>query len=433
MKEAPMEQGSRKSVLAWAMYDWANSAFATTVMAGFFPIFFKQFWSFGTDTSLSTARLGFANSLAGVLVALAAPFLGAIADRSAAKKKFLFSFASIGVAATLSLSFVAKGHWVAATMLYAFALMGFSGGNVFYDALLKTVSEDNKMDYVSTLGYALGYLGGGLLFALNVLMVIKPSLFGLGNASEAVRLSFITVGIWWAVFSIPLAVFVYETRTGGKERTSQIVSQGFHELRRTFAEVRHLKAITIFLLAYWLYIDGVDTIIVMAVDYGLSLGFPQEDLIAALLLVQFVGFPFAIAFGRIADYMGTKRSILLGICVYLFVSVWGAFIRNRVEFYIMAVLIGMVQGGVQALSRSFFARLIPRDKAAQYFGFLNMIGKFATIVGPVLIGSTVLTARALGANPNLASRISISSVAVLFISGGVLLWCVDEKKGKQET
>ena len=323
-----MGQGSNKQVLAWAMYDWANSAFATTVMAGFFPIFFKQFWSAGTDTALSTARLGLANSLAGITVALAAPFLGAIADQSAVKKNLLFTFAAIGITATMSLFFVAKGQWVVATMLYALALMGFSGGNVFYDSLIKTVSDEPRMDSVSTLGYALGYLGGGLLFAVNVFMVLKPSVFGMGHASQAVRLSFITVGIWWAVFAIPLAIFVHETRTGDKERTSQMVSKGFHQLRHTFSEVRKLKTISLFLLAYWLYIDGVDTIIVMAVDYGLSLGFQQEDLILALLLVQFVGFPCAIAFGRIADRIGTRRSILLGICVYLFVTVWGALIRT---------------------------------------------------------------------------------------------------------
>jgi UMF1 family MFS transporter len=204
-------------------------------------------------------------------------------------------------------------------------------------------------------------------------------------------------------------------------------------MRRTFSEVRHLKVISVFLLAYWLYIDGVDTIIVMAVDYGLSLGFRQEDLITALLLVQFVGFPCAIAFGRIAGRIGTRQSILLGIGVYLFVTVWGAFISSRLEFYIMAALIGMVQGGVQALSRSFYAKLIPKEKAAQYFGFYNMLGKFATIIGPVLVGATAVLSRSLGASSQLAPRLSIASIVLLFLSGGALLLFVDEKKGAQET
>ena len=426
-----MEQGSRKSVLAWAMYDWANSAFATTVMAGFFPIMFKEFWNAGVDSAVSTARLGLTNSFAGVVVALSAPVLGAIADRSSGKKRFLGSFAIVGIAATLSLAFVHKGNWMLASLFYSLGLVGFLGGNVFYDSLLKTVAEEPAMDRVSTLGYALGYLGGGLLFGLNVVMTLKPGLFGLADAAQAAGMSFFCVGVWWAVFSMPIMTVVKEPRTTVGS-ISTMVAQGLSQLTGTFREVRHLKTIFLFLIAYWLYIDGVDTIIVMAVDYGLSLGFRQQDLILALLLVQFVGFPFAIAFGRIAGFLGTKRSILLGMSVYLFVSVWGAFITSRIEFYIMAVLIGMVQGGVQALSRSFYAALIPKDKAAQYFGFYNLLGKFATIVGPVLIGSTVLAARFFGASPNLAPRISISSVALLFIAGGMVLLFVDEEKGKQE-
>ncbi|HVN72603.1 MAG TPA: MFS transporter [Desulfomonilia bacterium] len=422
----------RKSIYAWAMYDWANSAFATTVMAGFFPIMFKEFWNAGVDSAVSTARLGLTNSLAGAFVALSAPVLGAIADRSAGKKRFLGSFAFVGIAATISLAFVPKGYWLLASLFYSLGLVGFLGGNVFYDSLLKTVAEEPAMDRVSTLGYALGYLGGGLLFGLNVAMTLKPGLFGLADAAQAAAMSFFSVGIWWAVFSLPIMTVVREHHTPAGDFYT-IIHRGLSQLMGTFREVRHLKTICLFLMAYWLYIDGVDTIIVMAVDYGLSLGFRQQDLILALLLVQFVGFPFAISFGHIAGFLGTKRSILLGMSVYLFVSVWGAFITTRIEFYIMAVLIGMVQGGVQALSRSLYAALIPEDKAAQYFGFYNLLGKFATIVGPVLIGSTVLAARYFGASPNLAPRISISSVSLLFIAGGVLLMFVDEEKGKQES
>lgn len=427
-----MAKGSYRQIIAWAMYDWANSAFATTVMAGFFPIFFKQFWSAGTDTALSTARLGMANSLAGIAVALAAPFLGAIADRSAGKKAFLFSFAALGIISTISLFHVAMGSWVMATVLYALAITGFSGGNVFYDSLLKTIVPESRMDSVSSLGYALGYLGGGLLFALNVLMVLEPSFFGLGDASEAVRLSFITVGIWWTIFALPLAFLVHEKRTRRKTRPLQMIAEGVLQLRHTISKIRKMRNLSLFLLAYWLYIDGVDTIIVMAVDYGLSLGFRQEDLISALLLVQFVGFPCAIAFGSIAGRLGTKRSILVGICIYLFVAIWGALIKNRTEFYVMAILIGMVQGGVQALSRSFFAKLIPEDKAAQYFGFYNLLGKFAAIIGPILVGASVVMSRSLGLSPSISSRLSISSIAILFIAGGLLLQLVDEEKGKYE-
>lgn len=426
-----MEQGSRKTVLAWAMYDWANSAFATTVMAGFFPVMFKQFWNAGADAAVSTARLGMANSLAGIVVAVMAPFLGAVADRSSAKKRFLAFFAFLGIAATACMSLVDKGQWMSAGLLYALALSGFLGGNVFYDALLKTVAQGPAMDRVSSLGYGLGYLGGGLLFALNVWMTLDPARFGFTHAVDAVRISFLSVGIWWAVFSMPLMFLVREERTPSRSLSS-MVAEGLSQLRQTASELRHLKTIMLFLLAYWLYIDGVGTIIVMAVDYGLSLGFDRKDLIAALLMVQFIGFPCAIAFGRLSGLIGTKRSIITAIVMYLFVTVWGAFINSRTEFYIMALLIGTVQGGVQALSRSLYAKIIPTNKAAQYFGFYNMIGKFASIMGPVLVAVSVLTARSFGADPNLAPRISIASIAVLFVAGGLLLTLVDEEKGVRE-
>jgi UMF1 family MFS transporter len=426
-----MEPGSRKRVLAWALYDWANSAFATTVMAGFFPVMFKQYWNAGADAALSTARLGLANSLAGILVAVMAPFLGAVADRSSIKKRLLGCFAFLGIASTMGLSLAGKGEWPLAALLYSLALAGFLGGNVFYDALLKSVSEGPAMDRVSSLGYGLGYLGGGLLFALNVWMSLDPARFGLGGAADAVRMSFLTVGLWWAFFSLPLMVLVREERLPS-QGLKAMIGQGISELRKTFHEIRHLKTIAVFLLAYWLYIDGVGTIIVMAVDYGLSLGFAQNDLVTALLMVQFIGFPCAIAFGRLAGIMGPRRSILAGLALYLFVTVWGAFIDTRAEFYVMALLNGTVQGGVQALSRSLFARIIPADKTAQYFGFYNMIGKFASIMGPVLVAVSVLLARSFGAGPHLAPRISIVSIAVLFVAGGLLLLGVDESEGVRE-
>jgi len=400
-------------------------------MAGFFPVMFKEYWSAGVDASISTARLGFANSLAGILVALAAPLLGAVADRTSAKKRFLFAFAAMGIASTVCLPMAGHGQWGLAGLLYALALAGFLGGNVFYDSLLKTVSEGPSMDRVSSLGYAMGYLGGGLLFSVNVWMTLSPGTFGLGGAVDAVRFSFFTVGIWWALFSLPLLTLVHEPRAVSMG-LGRMAAEGMAQLWGTFREIRHLKVIMVFLLAYWLYIDGVGTIIVMAVDYGLSLGFEQKDLILALLMVQFTGFPCAIGFGRLAGYTGTKPAILIALGVYLFVTLWGAFIESRHEFYIMALLIGIVQGGVQALSRSLYARIIPADKAAEFFGFYNVIGKFATIMGPVLVAATVLVARAWGAGPDLAPRISISSIAVLFLAGGALLLFVDEKKGLSE-
>jgi UMF1 family MFS transporter len=423
---------NKKAIISWALYDWANSAFATTVMAGFFPLFFKQFWSAGADIQVSTARLGVANSIAGIAVALLAPVLGAIADKGSSRKKFLFFFAYLGVVMTSSLFMVSKGNWATAIIIYVFANVGFSGGNIFYDSLITGVSSEKKLDFVSALGFSFGYLGGGLLFAINVWMILSPHIFGFMNSTEAVKFSFLTVGVWWAVFSIPLFLFVKEPERGKPVSGTRAIKAGLIQLRNTLQEVRHMKTIFLFLSAYWLYIDGVDTIIRMAVDYGMSIGFKANDLIVALLITQFVGFPAAIAFGYLGERIGAKRAIFIAIGVYLFVSIWGAFIQDKSEFYILAIMVGLVQGGIQALSRSFYARIIPVTKSAEYFGFYNMLGKFAAVFGPVVMGGAGLLVKSLGYTSDIASRVSITSITIFFILGGILLYFVDEEKGKEE-
>jgi len=410
-----------KKTISWAFYDWANSAFATTVIAGFFPVFFKQYWSTDAGTVLSTFRLGAANSLASLIIVALAPVLGAIADRGGAKKKFLLFFAMMGVVMTGSLYFVAKGDWTLAVLLYALGIIGFSGGNIFYDSLLINVSSPRKVDFVSALGFAMGYLGGGLLFALNVAMTLRPELFGLSGQSEAIRLSFISVAIWWAVFSIPIFLFVKEPVVSDASKGWQAISGGLRQLHKTFMEVRRLRIVFLFLLGYWLYIDGVDTIVRMAVDYGLSLGFDSNSLIVALLITQFVGFPSALAFGKIGEKYGPKTGIFIGIFVYIAVTIWAFFMTSVTEFYALAVAIGLVQGGVQSLSRSFYTRIIPKNKSAEFFGFYNMLGKFAAVIGPVLMGWIGVVF----GNP----RIGILSIVVLFVSGAVLLSFVNEKEG----
>lgn len=410
-----------KKVLSWALYDWANSAFATTVMAGFFPIFFKQYWSVGADLTTSTFQLGMANSLASIIVAAFAPFLGAIADKGNSKKKFLLFFAVIGIVMTGSLRFVAMGDWLTAAALYILATIGFSGGNIFYDSLIVSVAGEKKMDFVSALGFSLGYLGGGLLFALNVAMTLNPQTFGLSNATEAVRLSFVSVAIWWAVFSVPIFLFVRGPKTRGDLSGWKAVIGGSRQLISTFQEIRKLRVVFLFLIGYWLYIDGVDTIIRMAVDYGMSIGLDSNSLILALLITQFIGFPAAIAFGKIGEKLGTKTGIFIGIGVYIAVTVWSFFMKRELEFYALAIAIGLVQGGVQSLSRSFYTRLIPENKAAEFFGFYNMLGKFAAVIGPALIGwFSVITH---------SPRYSILSIIVLFISGAAILYFVNEKEG----
>nr|MCU0584500.1 MFS transporter [Desulfobacterales bacterium] len=432
------------AVWGWALYDWANSAFATTVMAGFFPVFFKQYWSHGTDVNLSTAQLGFGSALAGLVMALLAPLLGAVADRTSAQKRFLLGFAYLGVLATACLHWVGKGEWALAIFVFALGNIGFSGANIFYDSLLPRVAPAGRIDAVSSLGYALGYLGGGLLFALNVLMTLSPASFGLPDAAAAVRLSFVSVALWWGGFSLFTLLWVPEPRAAADAPgVAAAVADGVRRLSATFRNIREFKPVLIFLAAYWFYIDGVDTIIRMAVDYGLALGFPSADLITALLVVQFVGFPAALLFGRLGQRWGARRAIFLAIGIYMGVTVWGALMTHRSEFYVMAVAIGLVQGGIQALSRSFYARLIPPGRTAEFFGFYNMLGKFASILGPALMGLVGLLARHLlmPESPSaeemvrvgqLASRWSIASILILFATGAVLLRCVDgsaERKG----
>jgi UMF1 family MFS transporter len=420
MKTSDGRPGGRQ-VIAWALYDWANSAFATTVLAGFFPLFFKRYWSAGTDVTVSTFQLGVANATASLAVALLAPVLGAIADRSGARKRYLLLFAGMGIVMTGCLALVAEGQWPIAVAIYLFALIGFSGGNVFYDALLLDAAPHGRIDRVSALGFALGYLGGGVLFSFNVALTLFPETFGLPDATAAVKVSFVSVAIWWAVFSIPLLVFFREIplleRIGGWAA----VRAGFSQLSGTFRAVRHMRVVFVFLLAYWLYIDGVHTVIRMAVDYGLAIGLDANDLIIALLLTQFIGFPAALAFGRLGDRIGAKAAIFIGLGVYVFACVWGYFMRESWEFYVLAGVIGLVQGGVQALSRALYARLIPANKTGEFFGFYNMLGKFAAILGPLIMGVVSVAT----GDP----RLSILAVIVLFVAGGALLLLVNERDG----
>ncbi len=436
--------GRGKATWGWALYDWANSAFATTVMAGFFPLFFKQYWSAGADPNLSTARLGLANSLASLVVALLAPVLGAMADRGGSRKRFLLLFAYLGVLMTACLFWVERGQWQWAAFFYLLGNIGFAGANSFYDSLLPAVAGKERVDFVSGLGYSLGYLGGGLLFLGNVIMVLHPQALGLAGPAQAVRLSFLSVALWWGGFTLFLVFWLPEGRTPGPSPGwRDIALQGFAQLGRTIKRLRRLPMLWLFLLAYWFYIDGVDTIIRMAVDYGLSLGFHSQDLIKALLITQFVGFPSALAFGRLARLWGVRRCLYLAMAVYALVCLLAMGMNRPLHFYLLATAIGLVQGGIQALSRSYYTRLIPPGQEAEFFGFFNMLGKFAAIMGPALVGLVGLGLRhwllAPGASPQqveaaqrLAARGSIGSVVLLFVAGAVLFHFVDEHKGARQ-
>ena len=403
----------RRPVIGWALCDWANSAFATTVMAGFFPLFFKQYWNAGVEATESTFRLGLANGVASIIVAFMAPIIGAIADKGGARLKLLALFTVIGALATTSLYWVAKGDYVIAGLLYVVGSLGFWGGNQFYDSLITDVAEEKDYDLVSGYGYSLGYLGGGALFLLNVLMVTKPAMFGIADTAEGVRLSFITVGVWWVVFTLPVLFWVKEGNTANALPFFSAIRAGFSELGGTIRHLRGDKTLMWFLLAYWFYIDGVNTIIKMAVDYGLSLGLDQSALIKALLITQFVGFPAALLFGWLGKKIGPRTGIFISIAVYTGAAGYAYFLNTEAEFYALAIVIGLVQGGVQSLSRSLFGRLVPAGKAGEFFGFYNLMGKAAAILGPLITGVVAITTH--------DSRLAIVSVSILFIIGAAFL------------
>jgi len=398
----------QRQIMAWALYDWANSGFATCIMAGFFPILFKVYWQGDIEITLSTFRLGMINSLASLALIIIAPLLGRVADLKKSKKTFLLLFTLTGAALTAALWLVSPDAWPAAAALYGFALIGFYGANIFYDSLLLGVCPPAQRDRVSSLGFAMGYLGGGLILALHLVIVRQPELFALNYPMNAARLSFLTVAGWWLIFSLPIMIWV---REDSGQRT--LLNTGPNRLKSRLQEIWQDKKIRIFLIAYLLYIDGVNTIIRMAVDYGMALGLAWSDLLSALLLSQLVGFPAALIFGRMGESIGTRRAIIIGLMLYIIITGWAMFINTSGEFFTLAALIGLIQGGVQALSRSYYSRIIPPARGAEYFGFFNIMGRFGAILGPGLMGGCALITG--------SSRLPLLVIIILFASGAILL------------
>lgn len=409
--------GNRK-LWGWASYYWGNHAYTTSIITVFFPIFFQKYWDHGSSVTVNTFRLGLANSIASLMVALSAPVLGAIADRGGHKKRFLVTSAFLGAVMMLALHFVDLGQWQWAWLFYVIASMCYWWGNVFGDSMLVSVAEPGKLDMTSAIGYFAGYLGGGLFLIVGVALSLKPQWFGLTDATAAVKLILILTAIWWVVFSLPLLFWVPEPhKPQQKQSLMSTAKAGVLQLAETFRHVRAYKPVLMFLIAYWVYIDGVNTIIQMAVDYGKAIGFSTTDLILAVLMVQFIGVPAALLFGRLGERIGPKIAIFIGLAVYVCVTVFAAFMRHSWQFFVLAALVGLVQGGVQLLSRSYYARLVPPERAGEFFGFYNMLGEFAAIVGPFLIGLVSY----LSGSP----RLSILSVILLFAVGAVLLARVD--------
>lgn len=412
---------SRK-LWGWAAYYWGNHAYTTSIITVFFPIFFLNYWDHGTSVTVNTFRLGLANSIASLMVALSAPVLGAIADSGGHKKRFLISSAFLGAVMVLALHFVGMGQWQWAWLFYVIASMCYWWGNVFGDSMLVSVAPPGKLDMTSAIGYFAGYLGGGLFLILGTALSLNPQWFGLADAAAAVKLILILTAVWWVLFSLPLLFWVPEPHKPEKKQSLvQTAKAGVMQLAETFRHVRAYKPVFMFLIAYWVYIDGVNTIIQMAGNYGISvgIGIRPKDLILAVLMVQFIGVPAALLFGRLGERIGPKIAIFIGLGVYIFITVFAVFMHHSWQFFVLAGLVGLVQGGVQLLSRSYYARLVPVERAGEFFGFYNMLGEVAAIIGPILIGFVSLLTS--------SQRLSIMAVIPLFVVGAVLLALVETR------
>jgi UMF1 family MFS transporter len=405
-----------RKVFAWALYDWANSAFALSVLAVLFPLFLGSYWSAGDSGATVTARLAWITAAASAIVSILAPLFGTIADAGGYRKRFLLILALLGATMTALLGAVGEGEWPWALALYLLASVGFYSSTVFYDSLLIDVTEPPNYSFVSSFGFAMGYLGGALLLGLHVWMLLAPERFGFTTSDEVIRFAFVSVGIWWAVFMIPLIVFVPERKSGIAVAQGALVA-AYTELKATLRHVRRYRNVVIFLCAYWLYIGGVFTVISMAANYGQRLGFGQQDLVTAFLVTNFVGFPATLLYGFFGHRFGPRRGIYFALAVYVAVSSWAVFMTEVRQFYVMAIIVGCVQGGVQGLSRSLYALLIPQDQPGEFFGFYNMVTKFSHVLGPVLVGIAATFTEAPG--------YVLLVVMPLFIGGGVLLARID--------
>jgi UMF1 family MFS transporter len=420
---AASERAYRKVINSWAMYDWANSAFATTIMAAMFPPFYRSMaTAAGLSEANATAAWAYTSSLALLVIALLAPVLGAIADHTGGKKWYIAFFAGLGIVGTGLLFILGDTSYVLGSVFFIMGNVGFAGANLFYESILPHIAKRDDIDQVSTRGYALGYLGGGILLVINVLWYNNPEWFFMPNVGFALRAAFFSVAVWWAIFSIPLFRNVPEPPVVRvAEERGNVIRAGFGRLGHTFRQISHFKQLLLFLFAFWLYNDGIGTIMKMATAYGDEIGIGLTDMTIALILTQVIGVPCAFGFGWLARRIGAKRSILLALAVYTLISIGGYFMQTATHFYILAVLVGMVQGGSQALSRSVYGSMVPKSQSAEFFGFFSTSSKFAGILGPLLFGVVSQIAG--------ESRLSIISLIVFFVVGGLLLTRVDVEEG----
>jgi UMF1 family MFS transporter len=422
-RDPQAEREYHRVINAWAMYDWANSAFATTVMAAVFPIYYRHMvLAAGRSEADATAYWGYSTSVALLLIAVLGPVLGTMSDCTGSKKRFVVAFSAIGVLGTALLACLGKDTYLLGSFFFTLGNIGFAGANIFYEALLPHIARPEDLDKVSTKGYAVGYIGGGVLLAINLLWISKPEWFLIPNAAIAVRIAFLSVAVWWAVFTIPLIRRVPEPPSDGPlEGRLSPWRASFARLAATGRKLPRFRQLLIFLLSFWIFSDGIGTVIKMATAYGDEIGVNQSAMMVALIITQFVGIPCAFAFGWMAGKLGAKLSVLLGLGVYVIITILGYFMKTEAHFYALAILVGLVQGGTQALARSMFASMVPRTQTAEFFGFYSTGEKFAGIIGPALFGAIGQAFQ--------SSRAGILSISILFIVGALLLLCVNEREG----
>lgn len=417
----------RRELRAWAMYDWAASGVQTTIQVAVFPIYFMSVAGADIAETRASQYLAYANSLSIAIVAVLAPILGAIADYSAVKKRLLGTFLGVGVAAASLMYFIERGDIVLAAALFVATNVAVAGSFVFYESLLPHIADEQEIDRVSTAGFALGYFGGGLLLALNLAWILQPDLFGLGGSETLpTRLALVSVAVWWLAFAIPLFRQVPEPVRRLEEdetRGENPIRAAARRLAETFRELRGYKQAFLMLLAFLIYNDGITTIQKMAAPYGTELGISRNALIGSILIVQFVGIPFSFLFGWLAGRIGTKPAIFVGLAIYAVISIFGFFMQTATHFFILAMLVGTVQGGTQALSRSLFATMIPRHKSGEFFGFFSVFSKFAGIFGPLLFAFMI---GAFG-----SGRYGILSIIAFFFIGGGILALVKPEEGER--
>lgn len=409
---------------AWAWYDWANSAYFTTVITAVFPAFFATYAAAGLEPAQATARFAAITTLSVAIVAIVSPFLGALADYSGIRKWLLGGFMVLGAVACFAMITIQRGDWRLAALLFVIGNIGASGSLVFYDALLPHVAKPAETDRVSAAGYGFGYFGGGVLLLLNLAWILQPATFGFADTTQATKVSFASVAVWWLVFSIPLFRRVPEPQRvldPGEQAGRAPLLAAARRLAGTFREVRRYRQAFLLFLAMLLYQDGIQTIIRMASIYGAEIGIDQTSQIAAFVMVQFIGIPCAFLFGALGTRIGTKRAIFIALGVYTLATVLGYFMTSVTHFFLLAAMVATVQGGAQALSRAMFARLVPSNKVSEFFGFFAIAERFATILGPAVFTVSVwLTG---------SSRSAVLFIILFFVAGAYLLSFVDEEEG----